>query len=696
MKLKTLPFFSFILFYFLMTCGFRNTARAQIDSIRITTAGAVRPLFTSSTLSSGAPQTLQLSAEVFPLYLNQNVTWTFSSQSTAFGSIDATGLLTIPPQTSGTIWIEVTSSQDPSYIARFQVLVYCRPSHTNPISWFVIDTVRIAGTSLDNPSSLVGSAYNFFPEDLHTTTVLNRGGTYQLESHVSASLGSFPNTNGYSYSLHIDYNRNGIFENNEWTEITSSTTNPFVSQSFTIPSTADTGFTLLRVRTRIEGGLNGAGDACLSINGSGQTQDYIVHLTEPSAICLPADPGLVTGDIGCVAFTYAGQQVHYATVRAADGNIWLQQNLGGDIAAAPDDPDAFGDVFQWGRWDDGHQFRGSAVIPPLAINDPSGLGPGINAFFSGTTPGWWGNASLTDTWTAEVPSGVSATNGCDPCKAIGNGWRLPSEAEWISVVSAENINSPASAYNSHLKLTTGGVRNSSGTYDFAGIRGYYWSSTTSTTGAKYLYYSAAITNPSAGGPRRQGASVRCLKTAGTLSRQLIRLEGTPTAAGNILVWETEASRDIQQFTLERSTDGNIFIPVSQTIPANHSNYYSYADRDAQTGTCYYRLRILSLSGIVTYSSSIQLTRAGSRALNLRVTPNPFRDRLSVEVKDATGKHIQIRIGDLQGKILREETVIAREEGITVTFSSLENLATGVYLLIIQDEDGQKETIRLIH
>jgi hypothetical protein len=39
------------------------------------------------------------------------------------------------------------------------------------------------------------------------------------------------------------------------------------------------------------------------------------------------DPGSNTGDTGCVSFMYQGQQVTYTTVRAKDGNIWLQQNL---------------------------------------------------------------------------------------------------------------------------------------------------------------------------------------------------------------------------------------------------------------------------------------------------------------------------------------------------------------------------------
>ena len=41
-------------------------------------------------------------------------------------------------------------------------------------------------------------------------------------------------------------------------------------------------------------------------------------------------------------------------MRAADGNAWLQQNLGADeVATAMNAANAFGDLYQWGRWTDG-------------------------------------------------------------------------------------------------------------------------------------------------------------------------------------------------------------------------------------------------------------------------------------------------------------------------------------------------------
>lgn len=49
--------------------------------------------------------------------------------------------------------------------------------------------------------------------------------------------------------------------------------------------------------------------------------------------CEPKAAGKNAGDTGCVQLTYQNKTVSYITVRAADGNEWLQQNLGSTTVA---------------------------------------------------------------------------------------------------------------------------------------------------------------------------------------------------------------------------------------------------------------------------------------------------------------------------------------------------------------------------
>lgn len=239
--------------------------------------------------------------------------------------------------------------------------------------------------------------------------------------------------------------------------------------------------------------------------------------------CTGADPGNTPGSLGCVSFMYQGQPVTYSTVRSADGKIWLRQNLGSTKAAASlTDTGAYGDLFQWGRWDDGHQLANSTLEPAAPVpNNPSGLNGGNSGFYSAgyqSTSNWWSEGTANDQWTADgSSSSVTATNGSDPCRAIGTGWRLPAVDEIETVLAAENISDISSAFASNLKLVPAGMKDYNGIFS-PGTRLYLWSSSSSpyTGSGQHLYISpySALTNS---GGRDGGMSVRCIKETSVLS-----------------------------------------------------------------------------------------------------------------------------------------------------------------------------------
>lgn len=237
-------------------------------------------------------------------------------------------------------------------------------------------------------------------------------------------------------------------------------------------------------------------------------------------ICDNSDPGSLPGSTGCVSFNYRGQSVVYTTVRGADGKIWLQQNLGSTkTAASLTDSDAYGDLFQWGRWDDGHQLRNSILSAAApSPNNPSGLNGGSTSFHSAaynSSSNFWSGGITSDTWNAVNSSSASSTNGADPCKSIGLNWRLPTVDEIDVAMTAENITEYNSALASNLKLIPAGMKDYSGIFS-AGTRLYLWSSSSSPyTGAGqhwYISQYSALTN-SAG--RDAGMSVRCIKDVAT-------------------------------------------------------------------------------------------------------------------------------------------------------------------------------------
>ena len=377
---------------------------------------------------------------------------------------------------------------------------------------------RVQFNTIDNTSPFTSGTTPQYENFTNISTDVTIGQTYPLT--VKAPSSTFPS----DVMVFVDWNKDGEFNEPGIYVGLVGPANPAnalsVSTDITIPATAVPGTVKMRIvkNSNIAALSNPSAPntitgACDQNLRAGQTEDYSLNIIAATNTC-SGDPGPVPGDLGCVTLTYGGQSVEYTTVRAGDGNIWLQQNLGSTrIASGAADTDAFGDLFQWGRWDDGHQSRTSAISTVAAApNNPAGLNGGNPAFLN-SSPEWWGTNALTDTWNAATPAEATAINGCDPCKALGNDWKLPSSEDWAAVISNESMTNILSAFESNLKLATGGTRNDDGTFNFVGQRGYYWTSTPGGMGGKLLYYSNFIVNPSAGYPRSQGGSIRCVKMA---------------------------------------------------------------------------------------------------------------------------------------------------------------------------------------
>jgi len=198
-----------------------------------------------------------------------------------------------------------------------------------------------------------------------------------------------------------------------------------------------------------------------------------------------------------ITFIYRSSSVTYGTVTSTNNTCWMDRNLGSSqVATASTSATARGDLFQWGRLDDGHQSTSSNTTVATSSFDT----PGHGDFIYGSQD--WRSPINDNLW-----QGVSGTN--NPCPW---GWRLPTSKEWDTERASWSSHDYNGAYNGKLKLTIAGYRNwASGAFTYDGYA-YYWSSTIPTAGTSPVFvsfgngYEATSTDF-----RAVGNSVRCIK-----------------------------------------------------------------------------------------------------------------------------------------------------------------------------------------
>lgn len=212
-------------------------------------------------------------------------------------------------------------------------------------------------------------------------------------------------------------------------------------------------------------------------------------------------PSYPSGTIHCIP---GGSDI--VDVLSTTGATWMDRNLGASQqATSSTDAASYGDLYQWGRFSEGHQCRTSSTTSTNATTAvPNEPNPSWDGLFI-TEPN-----SPYDWLTPQDGTLWQGTNGTNnPCPT---GYRLPTETELLDEFSswAPNYNATG-AYASPLKLPVAGYRlYSGGSLSDVGSFGYYCSSTVNGIYLRYLgFYSS---NAQIGSWNRAGGySLRCLK-----------------------------------------------------------------------------------------------------------------------------------------------------------------------------------------
>ena len=109
-----------------------------------------------------------------------------------------------------------------------------------------------------------------------------------------------------------------------------------------------------------------------------------------------------------------------------------------------------------------------------------------------------------------------------------------------------------------------------------------------------------------------GNRVSFAMTGALLPVQLIKFEGVSSTKDILLQWSVSKEINIEYYEVERSPDGNKFLPLAKVLAekplttAGSDKTYAYNDLSPMQGNNYYRLRMTDRDGKYSYSPVIRI------------------------------------------------------------------------------------------
>lgn len=187
------------------------------------------------------------------------------------------------------------------------------------------------------------------------------------------------------------------------------------------------------------------------------------------------------------------------------GRTWMDRNLGASaVASSINDEDSFGDLYQWGRTNDGHQLRNSSTTNTQSSTNS----PAHSNFILGNSD--WLLSPNDNLWQGQLGEN-------NPCP---EGFRLPTEEEWEAERVTWSSNDANGAFESPLKLPVGGARSRmSGAIGNIGTFVGYRTST--VIGSEVRLMGIALATTFMGSrDRADGNCIRCIQVEGLSIEEL--------------------------------------------------------------------------------------------------------------------------------------------------------------------------------
>lgn len=195
-------------------------------------------------------------------------------------------------------------------------------------------------------------------------------------------------------------------------------------------------------------------------------------------------------------------------------------------------------------------------------------------------------------------------------------------------------------------------------------------------------YAVKIKSTSFSGANCEAVTPATVSVAGNMPVSLLNFSGKFKNGIAHLNWTITNEQNLMVYEVEKSYTGNHFIRIGSIKPlANNQLNKSYLFHDSSifSNVVYYKIKMIDNNHTnIKYSEIIAMYTGDKISIN-NVTPNPFKDAVSLNVTMAESGILDIAITDITGRKIKSEKHPVQKGINQVKINGLKKFANGVYI-----------------
>jgi hypothetical protein len=170
--------------------------------------------------------------------------------------------------------------------------------------------------------------------------------------------------------------------------------------------------------------------------------------------------------------------------------------------------------------------------------------------------------------------------------------------------------------------------------------------------------------------------------------ELVHFEAKILNSQVLLNWATASEFNNYFFSIERSSNGEIFEEIGQVAGKGNSTdltTYQFTDKNVAKGVNYYRLKQVDNDGTYAYSSVVRIVNNQDPILKFKLFPNPVQNGEILQLSTNSSNDLKgtIRIYSQQGLQIADQPLVSGLNLLPTQY-----LSSGIYLIRVVTDDHQ--------